>query len=54
MSGAIIMAVTYGYNAKQSGDRFISVAKKAAGIMSELTLPGAHLVTDFPLRMSLN
>jgi len=50
MSGAIIMVLIYGYDAKDNNDRFISIAREAADIATEVILPGAHLVTNFPLR----
>ena len=43
------MAISHGYDAKPNGDHFISIAKEATAIASEVLLPGAHLAADFPL-----
>jgi len=51
VSGAIIMAVTYGYDAQENDDHFISMARKVMDLATEVLLPGAHLVNDFPLCM---
>ena len=45
------MAVTYGYDAQENNDHFISIARKVMDIATEALLPGAHLVNDFPLCM---
>jgi len=49
MTGAIIMAVTYGYDAKGNNDQLIAIAREVKDIISEALFPGAHLVNDFPI-----
>jgi hypothetical protein len=38
----------YGYEAKESNDRKIDVARKMIQLIVETTLPGALLVNDLP------
>lgn len=42
------MSLTYGYDVKESGDHYVSIAEKLLTLASESMLPGALLVNDFP------
>jgi len=53
VTGAIIMALAYGYDAQENSDHFISIARKVMDLATEVLLPGAHLVNDFPVRTFL-
>jgi hypothetical protein len=47
-TAAVIMSVTYGYDVKDSDDRFVAIAEELLTLANESMLPGALLVNDLP------
>ena len=53
-AGAIIVRITYGYEAQENGDPIIALAESAVGYFSDFNKPGAYLVDFIPLCMSIS
>ena len=51
MTGAIVLNISYGYEANEDGDPLIYVAEEATEQAAEVARPGGFLVDVFPLRM---
>lgn len=47
----MISRITYGYDAGNGPDRYISIAKECQDIVARSGRPGAYLVDIFPFRM---
>ena len=48
--GEQLLAMTYGYEAKEHNDKTIDAAKKLSDIGTRASLPGSLLVNEFPFR----
>ncbi|KAK7049406.1 hypothetical protein VNI00_006007 [Paramarasmius palmivorus] len=48
LSAAIVMAIVYGHDVAPTADRFVEIAEKAVGTLSELTSPSGSVVNLFP------
>jgi len=53
-AGAIIVRITYGYEAQENGDPIIALAESSVGSFSAFNEPGAYLVDFIPLCMSIS
>jgi hypothetical protein len=51
-TGGVILKITYGYDAQDSGDPLIEIAEAALLGFSQSTTPGAWLVDVIPARES--
>jgi len=52
-TGAIILAIVYGYDVKDSSDTFVTVAEHYNRLVARCLLPGELVVNTFPFRTSL-
>ncbi len=53
MTGAIVLMISYGYQAQENDDPLIRIADEATEQAAEVAQPGAFLVDGFPFRKCL-